>query len=113
MDHIKLPQEINRLDIKVPVLAQYEYDGEDFTSYPARQGYVCRGTGLDTTVYWDWSLEDNERHLAFVQAWLYFGLLREVLGPKYRQDRFVSRSEYRVHTGELRNRGATTQDEHG
>lgn len=36
-----------------------------------------------------------------MQSWLYFGLLREVLGPNYTPDRSISRSDNCVHTNEL------------
>lgn len=52
MDHIKLPPKINKLDVKVPVLARNTYDGAGFTSYPARSAYVCTGDGLNMSVSW-------------------------------------------------------------
>ena len=60
-----------------------DWDGGDFLSYPQRQGW-------DTSI-WEWSedevrLDTHGRKLddfaAFLQSWLFFGLLMTVLGRK-------------------------------
>lgn len=69
--------------ITITFLANEEWDGEDFLSYPQRQGW-------DPSI-WEWS-EDEVRldtqglkldDLAiFLQCWLFFGLLETVLGKR-------------------------------
>ena len=76
--------------IVFPFLGSENWNGEDFLSYPQRQGW-------DTSI-WDWS-EDEVRldthglkfdHLAtFLQSWLFFGLLETVLGRKIPSSEFT------------------------
>lgn len=82
-----------RLRIQVPYLAHdIQYDGLGWDTFPARTGYAWV-TSQHLTV------QDIEEHISpaneadiqgFLQAWLYFGLLHEVLGDKYDINDFLA-----------------------
>ena len=89
MDHIQLPVDCDPLDITVPYLVTpgLEYDGEGFDTFPIRKGFNTSTSGSLTLAL----LQQKPAWygVAFVQAWLYFGLLREVLGPNYREREWI------------------------
>src|SRR5438477_13009862 len=73
MDHL-LAFELHDPPIQVPYLVTTPYDDGDFISYPERRdwdrGDLIRG---------DFSGHSASETAAFLQAWLYFGLLYTVL----------------------------------
>ena len=81
MEHLCLPSSPVLPPIKVPFLCTEAYDGGPFLDYPERKGWQIietsagileiRKVGRQTSV--------NEA-LAFLQTWLFFGLLHEALG---------------------------------
>ena len=74
MQHIPLPQNPTIGYIDVPCLTDQEYDGGDFETFPARQGYPDR-TALDWKKLFD---GPSEEFVAFLQLWQYFGSLSSV-----------------------------------
>jgi hypothetical protein len=62
--------------IRVPYLCAEMYDGGDFNTYPQRHGWT-----LDSL--WNGDLGDKsvQDAAAFLQAWMYFGLLFQVFEP--------------------------------
>jgi len=78
MDHI-----INDINLSVPYLVQAPYCGDDYHSFPEREGWALGEDGL-------WSRigaaevaggpNDQSSLEAFLQSWLFFGLLTEVVG---------------------------------
>ena len=91
MDHLQLPQDVDPLSIQVPFLAQQcdQYDGFGFDDFPLRRTYTSDKKG--TLTFRDLRQRPTTEVLSFVQAWLYFGLLYEVLGSLFCQDDYISR----------------------
>lgn len=81
MDHIALPKDRDPFDLKVPFIACHYtgHDGLDFQTV----------TDPSKCTFADLQQKPPAEAAAFVQAWLYFGLLQEVFGPLYRQGDFV------------------------
>lgn len=69
---------------KVPYIVEYSYDSRGFHSFPSRAGWFTTEDGR-------WERHDKDKGrirlgplgsvAAFLQSWLFFGLLVEVLGP--------------------------------
>ncbi|RHZ45307.1 uncharacterized protein CDV56_100151 [Aspergillus thermomutatus] len=77
MDHLILPRTISPKPLKVPALSSINYDGGDFDGYPERQGW-----GTRTVAEWQAIFENPPREFnAFLQRWLYFGLMHFFIGP--------------------------------
>lgn len=76
MDHLPVPTSSPATHPDVPYLCKFEYDGGEFQSYPSRQGFDkgCLQRG-ERDLY-----HDDEETAAFLQSWLFFGLLWRVLG---------------------------------
>ncbi|MCJ1389969.1 hypothetical protein MMC18_002827 [Xylographa bjoerkii] len=93
MEHLRLPRGavLTEIDL-VPYVADKDYLGVPFLSYPIQKGFShaipIRGQSefrVYNTLH-PTPVADLER---FLQTWLFFGLLQEVLGPSYRHDDFV------------------------
>ena len=81
MDHVQLP--LDGLDaIDVPFVASFEFDAQDFESYPTRVGLPR----LDDHA--GWQEIDSARTASVVQSWLYFGLIRAFLNREWDQVSF-------------------------
>ncbi|KAL2870608.1 uncharacterized protein BJX67DRAFT_377957 [Aspergillus lucknowensis] len=76
MDHVESVPGSLYPPLQVPCLSPEAYDGLDFSTYPERAGWdiarLLRG---------DFSQHPAEPTAAFLQNWLYFGVLWEVFGP--------------------------------
>jgi hypothetical protein len=63
--------------IFVPYIGDCEYDGLDFADYPARRGFdiegLLKGDSKETPL---------DQVASFLQTWLYFGFMCEILGVK-------------------------------
>lgn len=95
MDHIP-DEDGQRMSIQVPFLAQnIQYDGLGWETFPERAGYAWLQTPAmtvqDLSRYAQSILQSELQ--AFVQAWIYFGLLQEVYGAQYRVEDFLVPSE--------------------
>ena len=91
MEHLRLPRGavLTEIDL-VPYVADEDYLGVPFLSYPIQKGFshALRGQSefrIYNTLH-PTPVADLER---FLQTWLFFGLLQEVLGPFYRHEDFV------------------------
>jgi hypothetical protein len=73
----KLPQ------IEVPYLCKEPYDGLEFKDYPKRKGLELKITDLDGTV-------EKDEADAFLQTWLFFGVLSQTLQVPIRNEDFVT-----------------------
>jgi len=83
MDH--LPTAPNPIWVaRVPYLSRQEYDCLEFSSYPARMGWdkerLLRG---------DLTEHPAEDTAAFLQTWLYFGVMHETLRVSLRREEFT------------------------
>lgn len=78
MDHAYVSSTPVFVPPRIPYLCEVPYDGLDFTGYPQRRGWdkerLSRG---------DFTQHPRERTAAFLQEWLYFGVLTEVLGTRF------------------------------
>ena len=99
MEHLpKRAGQTKSLFPEIPYLCQDKYDGGPFLDYPHRSGLP------DLKIEWTLRINpslsiDKERFLTavpraelepFLQNWLFFGLLNEVLGDLYRHEDFVT-----------------------
>ncbi|PVH97881.1 hypothetical protein DM02DRAFT_683758 [Periconia macrospinosa] len=74
MDH--LPTPLNATPpIEIPFVANIEWDGMDFETFPSRHGFAVDADG-------NLLLDDIDAHrlASVLQSWLYFGLLTDLLG---------------------------------
>ena len=86
MDHVPIVTDPVFLPIKVPCLSQEAYDNEIglWEEYPS-----TRGWDLLALIRGDFSNGSNANPASFLQDWLFFGVLYEVLGPSAQKERFV------------------------
>ncbi|KAJ9606532.1 hypothetical protein H2200_008540 [Cladophialophora chaetospira] len=92
MDHLQEIGKDNRaaasLPIQVPYLCQYEYDQDcDFAEYPAKRGFE-----KSDFLALDFNQRPPRETAAFLQTWLYFGLLIRLLRIPLSTEDFVDRS---------------------
>jgi hypothetical protein len=76
MNFVPLPQNLIHEPIEIPCLATEDYDDGDFGEYPNRKGWGKRPVQ-------EWHAIFKARpaeFLAFLQTWLYFGLIAMVFG---------------------------------
>ncbi|MCJ1426053.1 hypothetical protein MMC29_003955 [Sticta canariensis] len=93
MDHLSLPNDplFVESDI-VHVVCEEDYDGGPFLTYPLRKdrAYMVPAAGhvsyLDYELLYPTPVSELE---SFLQAWLFFGLLREILGELFHYEDFV------------------------
>lgn len=85
MDFIPSVQSPAFSPVEIPYLTLVQYDGRGFFGYPKRMGWdtprLLRGDFTQQH-----SLEQTE---SFLQAWLYFGMLSEVLDVKWTAESFT------------------------
>src|SRR5271156_4282087 len=70
--------------ILVPYIGDCEYDGLDFAGYPSRKGY-----DVDRLLKSDFQGSSPRSVAAFLQTWLFFGLMHEILNVEIRTADFV------------------------
>ncbi|KUJ12058.1 uncharacterized protein LY89DRAFT_673847 [Mollisia scopiformis] len=70
--------------ISVPFIGETEYDGLEFASYPTRRGF-----DLDRLLQGDLQGRSTEAVASFLQDWLYFGFMHELLGIEIQRGDFV------------------------
>jgi hypothetical protein len=78
MEHIPIPHSPLHLRPKVPVLSTDPYDGLQFETYPQRRGF-----DLARLYRGDFGQHSSDRTNAFLQTWLYFGVIHQVLGQDH------------------------------
>ncbi|KAL1634662.1 hypothetical protein SLS58_010561 [Diplodia intermedia] len=83
MDHLLVPKDPVRSPPRIRYYCFEEYDRGDFITYPERQGWTQEKLFTRTT----WTEVDSvggrgaAAAAAFLQQWLFFGLLHEAFGP--------------------------------
>lgn len=99
MEHLPKPTgQAKSLFPAIPYLCQDRYDEGPFLDYPQRAGLPV--SEVDPTIRLSPTLSSASQKLlaamppaelqSFLQNWLFFGLLREVLGDLYRHEDFVT-----------------------
>ena len=78
MDHFDLPALPNYPPIEVPLLSPKQYKGEVFAYYPANEGWT-----LDDISGKGHCTKTLDQRAAFLQTWLFFGLLSTVFEPPF------------------------------
>ena len=96
MEHLVRPTSVASQPYETVAYISYKYDGGDFLTYPVRVGkpHVLHSP-YDMDGYL--AFREREKHHptptrdleAFFQAWLFFGLINEVLGDLCTADNFV------------------------
>jgi len=88
MDHVPEINEATWAPVKVPCLSREPFDGLAFGSYPARRGWervlLLRG---------NFTQHPPAKTAAFLQDWLYFGVLHEILGGQGSKANYVMQAE--------------------
>ncbi|KAL8690593.1 MAG: hypothetical protein Q9218_003997 [Villophora microphyllina] len=95
MDHLPLPHQCSFAPILVPCLADILYDDGNWYTFPERHGWQVnqiRGKTIILRHEQEQSLSDTT---AFLQSWLYFGLLRTFLGDHFDVDAFIEETDGR------------------
>ncbi|KAF2166261.1 hypothetical protein M409DRAFT_23453 [Zasmidium cellare ATCC 36951] len=94
MDHIA-DENGQRLKLRIPYTAKgLQYDGKGWGTFPERAGYPWL-VGLVTVQDMNdhFSQEAEADLQAFAQAWMYFGVLKEVLKNAYREEDYILAGE--------------------
>jgi hypothetical protein len=82
MDHIPEPREPVSPHRTIPSLSQrpHNYDGLDWKPFPKRQGWKVNIYGDDTPILVRSPKPSRKETSAFLQGWLFFGLIKEFFG---------------------------------
>ena len=78
MDHLLRPRNSVFPPVEIPYLDNEDYDGNDYETYAERRGWGPRTPG-------DWYLifeNPDVQFQAFLQTWLFFGLIYKTLGTE-------------------------------
>ncbi|KAF4632702.1 hypothetical protein G7Y89_g5424 [Cudoniella acicularis] len=70
--------------ILIPYIGDCEYDGLDFAGYPSRRGW-----DIDRLLIGDFQETPTANAAAFLQTWLFFGLMHEIFAVKIRSADFI------------------------
>ncbi|KAB2569233.1 hypothetical protein DBV05_g12091 [Lasiodiplodia theobromae] len=91
MDHIPIPKDPARPIPRVRYYCTSEYDGSDFLTYPARIGWSeAELFNQQTWTHLDQpDKRTSDEAAAFLQQWLFFGLLQAFFGDTFRTSDFV------------------------
>lgn len=85
MDHVPYPSNpaLPLLEVNFVCGDIEKYDGLGFVDYPVRRGWSPHAGSSQ------WMNCCSEITAKRAQSWLYFGLLHEIFGPEYTQDKFL------------------------
>lgn len=101
MDHLPIPKNACTRDRAiVPYVCLKDYDGGPFLTYPIREG-VPHALPPDGNIPGGSPYRQHERIYPtpkqeqedFLQRWLFFGLIHEILGDRYRPEEFIGSFE--------------------
>ena len=84
MDHLPHLNPSNA--IEVPCIVEKVYDGQDFYTYPARNGW-----SMQDLLKGNLESRTPEETAAFLQSWLFFGILVEVIPIPVKMDDFIQK----------------------
>ncbi|KAI4140163.1 MAG: hypothetical protein L6R39_005923 [Caloplaca ligustica] len=94
MEHLPLPRDVaSPGPSAVPYVCEEEYDGGPFLTYPVRRGMIKTLDAPSRSQYVDFPRllpKPTAKLEAFIQTWLFFGLLSEFLGEFFVPSQFVS-----------------------
>ncbi|MCJ1267073.1 hypothetical protein MMC22_006958 [Lobaria immixta] len=97
MDHLSLPNDPVSVEFdRVDFVCREKYDGGPFLTYPLRKGraYMVPAVGhVSYLVHERLHPTPTSELEAFLQTWLFFGLLQEILGELYSHEDFVLQDE--------------------
>ncbi|KAJ3569711.1 hypothetical protein NPX13_g5991 [Xylaria arbuscula] len=98
MDHIPPICGSPYQHIRVPNFCTEPYDGLEFSGYPQRKGWADPVDGSLAL-----SKRSHEARTAFLQTWLFFGVLEEVLGCRidlgdFVKDGYITTAQLPLHT---------------
>ena len=84
MDHLPVPADATLPRPRVPLVCE-GYDGGKYLEYPNRTSWTHAASGQRTPFWYRESLNPSNTGAleAFLQAWIFFGLLHHVLGPEH------------------------------
>lgn len=85
MDHLPVPSNPAFPPLTVPCLSDLPYDGLDFDSYPERRGW-----SKNRLLAGEFTEKSADETAAFLQDWLYFGVLHVTLGCYGEKSFFVT-----------------------
>ena len=90
MDHLPIPILPAYPPVQVPCLGGTErYDRLGFLDYPLRRGWETA-----RLLKGDFTDSPPEKTASFLQNWLYFGLLIDVLGPEVNDEDYITTDSY-------------------
>lgn len=96
MDHLLLPKDPLLMPMDtVQYICSEKYDGGPFLSYPHRKHKPWVVPDVNDPLYIPYATYEQMRPTpkleqeSFMQAWLFFGILNEVLGDLYREEDFL------------------------
>ena len=101
MDHLPIPKNASTRDrVIVPYVCLKDYDGGPFLTYPIREG-VPHALPPDGNIPGGSPYRQHEltyptpkqEQEDFLQRWLFFGLIHEILGNRYRPEEFIDTFE--------------------
>ncbi|KAL2830616.1 hypothetical protein BDW59DRAFT_158518 [Aspergillus cavernicola] len=94
MDHVESVPDPQYPPLQVPCLNAEPYDGDSFSTYPERAGW-----DITRLLAGDFSQHPAEETAAFLQNWLFFGVLWEVFGPISRgaKENYIKAQEGTLH----------------
>ncbi|KAL8840538.1 MAG: hypothetical protein Q9170_001291 [Blastenia crenularia] len=91
MDHIPLPHKCSFRHLQVPYLQSDLLDDGDWSTYPQRHGWQVDLNRKQTILLQHHDKRPVAENAAFIQSWLYFGLLREVLKDHITLNQLIQR----------------------
>lgn len=86
MDHLELPRQSKHPPITVPYLCSDVFDDHAFKTYFERKGWT-----EDDVEGGESCTKSLDERAAFLQCWLFFGLLRTVFESHYAEDDWIDR----------------------
>ena len=80
MEHLRCPQNTKIPRLRIPFVGPHTFDGGDFLTYPERNQWKIKNT-VNELEFTHRGVQPQAEQLSnFIQQWLYFGLLKEVVG---------------------------------
>ncbi|KAL8687485.1 MAG: hypothetical protein Q9224_005137, partial [Gallowayella concinna] len=89
MDHIPIPHDCSFPPIQVPCLACDLSDDGNWRTYPQRHGWLVHSIRGGYSISRNGEKRPTLETAAFLQSWLYFGILKELLGNLFVASQFV------------------------
>ncbi|KAL8800080.1 MAG: hypothetical protein Q9182_005421 [Xanthomendoza sp. 2 TL-2023] len=91
MDHISIPYNCSFPSIQFPCFAVDLYDEGSWRTYPQRHGWLVDNIRGGYNISKNGEKYPTLETAAFLQSWLYFGILKELTGDLFVANHFVSK----------------------